>query len=57
MRILAPTRMGRIRVWDVPYAYGISRTRMGQYYVPYEYMHALSFIAILHALQATIFVY
>ena len=26
-----------IRVWDVPYAYGISRTRMGQYYVPYAY--------------------
>ena len=33
MRISAHTRMGRpIRVWDVPYAYGISRTRMGQYY-------------------------
>ena len=27
-----------IRVWDIPYAYGISRMHMGQYYVPYVCM-------------------
>ena len=26
-----------IRIWDVPYAYGLSRTRIGQSYVPYAY--------------------
>ena len=37
MRILAYTRMGHpICMWNIPYAYGISRMRMEQCYVPWN---------------------
>ena len=45
-----------IRVWDVPYAYEPILCPI-RVWASHMSMHALSFVAILHALQASILVY